>query len=295
MKTVNIEILRVGRWNGRDFDSQDLADIVSSFDGLELSGRVPVGIGHQRRDDRESEGWIVALRLRDNVLVATVEIVNEELLGKIEAGKFKNVSVELMYGVESDGADYPVVLCGLAILGGVPPAVIGLQPLDKAIQERVGNAARAERIAFAVKGVSLTRERSDDASRLRQENAKLVTQLIDAKFNAAIEAGTILPRDREAFRKRYSAKGTVADAEAWIASSPKPPSAGPSTRRTPDEPVTGSPDEQLVSLANEAMRAARGDGETLTFEQAAVKVMRANPDLARKYQAMPTDLYGQRQ
>jgi hypothetical protein len=284
--TLEVEIMKVGTWNKRTYAVADLHEIVQSFGELGLSGQVPVGLGHQRKDSEPAEGWITALRVQGDVLVADVQIVNDALIDDIKAGLWRNVSVELALNVQRGKKKYEYVLVGLALLGAVPPAVQGLRPLSDSVSSIVENAKCEGVLTFSRKI-----DKDDDDSPLKRENTKLVQQLIDAKFNAEIAAGRILPNERERFSKRYKDGATVADAEAWIASAPRPSKGQRQQTRSAEEQVQTyeRADVELSARATKLIKELKAQGEQIDLREATFRVLRADPDLAKRYANMPSD------
>jgi hypothetical protein len=148
-----VEIFAPGNWNGDEYTESDLDSMVESF--YALKGRVdpPVKLGHTsdefntelaRKMGVEPEvvtgeqgkgqialGWVENLRRKGSILVADFTNVPEPLAELIESRSYRKVSAEIYIDWKDSGNNYPLVLCGVALLGAEPPAVSTISGLEK--------------------------------------------------------------------------------------------------------------------------------------------------------------------
>jgi hypothetical protein len=148
-----VEIFAPGNWNGDEYTEADLDSMVESF--YALKGRVdpPVKLGHTS-DEFNTElarkmgvepgvvtgeqgkgqialGWVENLRRKGSILVADFTNVPEPLAELIESRSYRKVSAEIYIDWKDSGNNYPLVLCGVALLGAEPPAVSTISGLEK--------------------------------------------------------------------------------------------------------------------------------------------------------------------
>lgn len=283
-KTIqNVEIFAVGEWNGREFDRADLDAMVRAFNDLSLADRLPVKLGHEAKDTEPAQGWISELRRDGDKLLATLTQVPAGLVDDIKAGRWRHVSIELLADVVADGANYPWVPAGLAILGSARPAVDVLRPLHEIIARALPVGVRfRERLAFS--------RAPDEAETLRAEIARLNRELVGREFDEAVRSGRILPRDRHAFEVRMGRDATLEEARKWITTTPRPtasnrPAApGGAGQDVSTLPIDATPDLEVVRLARAEIERSGGK---LSFFDATQEVLHANPDLAERYRYMP--------
>lgn len=155
LKSVrNVEIFKAGTWNGDTYSVDDLRRMVSAF--AALHGRIdpPLKLGHssdafnqslalkmgvapemltgERGKGAIALGWVEALRLDDDTLVADFAYVPEGIASLIEQRGYRKISSEIMYNVTEDGVTYARVLAGVALLGAEIPAVSQIAGLETA-------------------------------------------------------------------------------------------------------------------------------------------------------------------
>jgi hypothetical protein len=123
-----IEILKTGTFKDSkgeevSFDSNDLNSIANNYNSNNLSS--PVTLGHPK-DNSPAMAWVERLQLRGEKLLAKVKDVSTELIESIKSKRYNNVSVSL-----SD----KLKLNHIGVIGGMPPAVDGLQNLSEAVNE----------------------------------------------------------------------------------------------------------------------------------------------------------------
>lgn len=146
------EIFAEGSWNGLSFSERDLDGIVSSFDAMGLSGRVPLKLGHEgpdARDNPESQyafGWVTRVWREGKKLLADLDIP-EKVHTLISDGFLNFVSVELLKDVKVSTRNIPWVLDAVALLGADQPAVGILKDLKALTMAR--DFKFASRVAFS--------------------------------------------------------------------------------------------------------------------------------------------------
>lgn len=130
MELRNVEIMKVGTWNGEKFSLQDLKDIVEAYD--KVGYKPPVKLGHvdeSAKPDEPAYGWVTALRLEGEKLVADFSDIPEKVAAAIREHRYDAVSSEIFFNIKRAGQTFRRALKAVALLGAAIPAVSGLKPL----------------------------------------------------------------------------------------------------------------------------------------------------------------------
>lgn len=191
---LKVEVFAVGKWNGLDFAKDDLQAIVMAYNKLGDNLQVPLKFGHNDEqpftDGQPALGWVTSLELTsENKLLATFSDVPDIVYDAMSAKLYRNVSIELEYGVEYKGDYYPWVLSGVALLGADIPAVNVLSDLqaymskDITFKKRVAfTTTQGKKQSFSKGGNSM------DIEELKQELANLKTRftVLEGDYEKAI-------------------------------------------------------------------------------------------------------------
>lgn len=129
----DIEIFRIGTWNGDTYTGSDLDKIVLNFDKLRNEKSVPLKLGHTenqkflQKDGLPSAGWVTSVKRVGDKIVASAKDVPQKIYDLIKNGAYKKVSAEIYPSYEDvNGNLYNHVLRAVALLGADVPAVDGL-------------------------------------------------------------------------------------------------------------------------------------------------------------------------
>lgn len=203
MARINrVPIFRAGSHPGsgagatREFTESDLDSMVSSFDELKLSGRVPAHYGHVEAGD-PAVGWLSRVWREGKDLLGELIDVPAKVYEAIKANLYKFTSAEIVMGQKVNGKEYPFVLYGLALLGAVRPAVDGQKPLSELLMARRPEKfwRTASPVTFSIEPAS-THTRGKSAMDEEEKKALL------AKFAALETSVTKLTTDLTASNKR---------------------------------------------------------------------------------------------
>jgi hypothetical protein len=302
MATATIEEVQIfgtGRHNGMDFDESDLDEMVRGFQRENLSGRLPVKLGHDAPDTAPAAGWITRVWRDGEKLVAALSDIPDQVMQDIREGRWRFCSIELLRDVKcASGRAYKYLLDGLALLGSARPAVDGLKPLHESMT-RAG-------LEFEGWLSFVTALPGGGGDWLRAENQQLRAQLhrerIDSLIEGDVRAGVCRPAAREQFKRLFKlndegAYGRITpdDWKAFRASQPPGAPRGAATHSNNVDTI-GAPDAVLVErtrqyLRDNELRHLQLTGERLTFERAAHivthEVARTEPALLRRYIELP--------
>lgn len=277
----NIEILRPGTWNGREITVADCKAVVASFSALQLRGRLPVKLGHTQDDSLPAVGWIIAVRFDGSVLYADLEpTADGKLLDEIRSGRFRFVSVELLFNASVEGKLYSCVLDGLALLGAARPAVHGLAPLNS-----VGLSSRAGVTVESRVALSYEWPRNDDT-----EVVKLRRELLMTTIEADVRARKTLPATRERFLASFGRDASLDDWKAYSAKYPAPRSNTTTQSLAPSDPTpsrfdttSGTSSARFSALVKSIQYEAEERGTPIDYATASRVAMRRDPDLFKAY------------
>jgi len=176
MKSWQVEVLSVGTWNGDTFTRADLQEIAANFARLRRHLRVPLKFGHAdgqtllgQADGDPALGWVAALDVRGDRLVATFSHVPLLVHQAVQTSLYRHVSSEIAYQVTFQGERIGKVLVGVALLGADLPAVSNLADLGAYLSARGLTPRRVYRFARAgsdpdSQGRAMTRSATHPAS-----------------------------------------------------------------------------------------------------------------------------------
>lgn len=296
MDLKGVELFKTGRWNDvKTFVRDDLEAMADSFAALRLGGRVPLKFGHNEdqpiTDGQPALGWVDRVYVEGDVLKGDFTDLPRSVYDAIKAGRYKFVSVELLRDVAAGDREYPWVLSAVALLGADIPAVAGLRDLQALTHSRRAGFPTGTRMTFTINGGQ--EPMTDEAKKLRDENAKLQRQLVAQAQDFAIVTGRCRPAERERFNRRHGEGGTLTEWNEWLRDVQRPQNFNRDERRGGNDSRAehkdtmrdeDGPDSELVALAQAEVEKSGGK---LNYFAAQRKVLRSNPDLAQRYRLQP--------
>lgn len=126
----DVEIFRVGKWNGDTYSEKDLDDMIEAYTAVGY--RPPVKKGHEAGGAEPAFGWVENLRRQGDKLLADFANVPNELADAIKAKRFGSVSAEIFFNLTRNGKRFRRALKAVAVLGADVPGVADLKPLYEA-------------------------------------------------------------------------------------------------------------------------------------------------------------------
>lgn len=183
------DIFAVGKWNGLDFEVQDLEDMVDSFNKLKAVHKVPLKLGHDDQNNRVGQpalGWLsdmyVDYSKQPIRLMGEFEDVPEILGQAFEKNLYRNVSIELDFKVRHKGDLYNQVVSAVAILGSELPAVNVLEDLRAFMSRAPKIEQRHYKCEKRANFSANINQSEEDTMTLEQENAELKLSLAEEKL-----------------------------------------------------------------------------------------------------------------
>jgi hypothetical protein len=128
----DVEIFETGKWNGDEYNAQDLDEIVEAFTALGGKLKPYVKLGHDpkqamlQKDGMPAAGWITGLKRVGNKLVANMSSVPEKIYNLIQSKAYGRFSSEIFWNLKDEGKTYRRALKAVALLGADTPAVTSL-------------------------------------------------------------------------------------------------------------------------------------------------------------------------
>lgn len=306
MNTLTAEIFASGKWNGMSFTTADLENIVTAFNQLKDVHKVPLKFGHNDEqpftDGQPALGWVDSVWVENDILFAKFTDVPDAVFSAMSNKLYRHVSIELDMAVQHAGADYELVLSGVALLGADIPAVNILKDLTAYMSKQ------KERIAFSGKRKTFTYEDTDMATveelqaqlaaanakvtALEGTNTQLATEQKRIKFAAEkttltatledlVKKSIIKPAKREELLNQFKEDDATVERLKFAASmlADNAPAHKEQEQGRQGKAEEGTPDLIIVSRINKM----RGENPSLNFSAAKSAVMKADPDLARAY------------
>lgn len=211
MKTLKgIEVFAVGKWNGMAFQAHDLAAMAEAYAALRDVHKVPVKLGHNAEqpftDGKPALGWVDALYVRGDKLVADLVDVPDVVAKAIKNRLYRRVSIELSIDVKYQGKHIPFVVDAVALLGADLPAVNVLEDLNAYMSRDAAQFSFARQEKFSAVAGSITEGRND-------MNEEEVKKVVDAAVGPLkVEFGKLQARNTEL----ETEKKTLADANTAL-------------------------------------------------------------------------------
>ena len=326
MELKSAEIFSVGKWNGLEFSDSDLEAIVRSFESLQLSGRVPLKLGHndeqQMVDGQPALGWVGRIWKEGGKLLADFVNVPNVIYQAIRDKLYNFVSVELLQDAEQSGDKYPWVLSAVALLGSDRPAVSNLKELSKLVMSRraayqfsragtlnlkgdsddmADDKVEAELAALKAKvqtfedeNKALKAERDKLVENGIKEKAAAIKSATEQKFETAIAAKTLLPAHRERFFKWTFPKTDEqiiefdsSEADRYIEENKVAPPATTTGSKTRESEDGKTPDVRVA----QRVRICMSENPGMSYKDAMVLVLRDDPVLGDEYRYMPDNMF----
>lgn len=116
-----VELFKTGDYGDKGkFTTAELDQMVANFNA---ANRVPVVIGHPKTEDR-AFGWISSLKREGELLLGRLDQLHPTVQTALAEGAYRNHSIKAVKTPDKGWR-----LAHLGLLGAVPPAVEGLQPI----------------------------------------------------------------------------------------------------------------------------------------------------------------------
>lgn len=224
-----IEIFRTGRHTDihgvpRNFTAADLAEIAGSYSPE--THEAPLVVGHPRTD-APAWGWVRALQVVGDRLMATPDQVQPAFSEAVQTGTYKKVSAAF-YSPTDNHNPTPGRwhLRHVGFLGAQPPAIKGLAPiafgegdvLDKAVviesdaaEPAAGPAAHTPHQPDSPKQEQTVTP--EEVAALKAQNEKLERELAEARQREATAAASARTAEHVAFAESLISAAKVPEAD----------------------------------------------------------------------------------
>jgi len=138
----DVEVMSVGTWNGDKFTTEHLQNLAHNFDALKDTVKPFLKLGHNQKqeDGKPSMGWVKALKVSGDKLIATLTQVPEVVYKAIKGGRYKRLSAEIYFNMRDKAGNIRKrVLRAVALLGADVPAVDNLADIDAYLTQSILN------------------------------------------------------------------------------------------------------------------------------------------------------------
>jgi len=125
----DVEVFKAGNYPQGEWPPEKVKKMVDDYDPKFL--KAPVTKDHGQWG--ESDGWVIALRLEGDTVVATLDELSTELYGEIKDAKYRTVSIEPFDPLAETGGPY---LGAVSFLGAANPQVKGLKEIKFSDESR---------------------------------------------------------------------------------------------------------------------------------------------------------------
>jgi uncharacterized protein (UPF0335 family) len=125
----NVEIFKVGEWNGETYTIKDLDEIVKAHNEIGDQIKPFVKLGHDedqkllQEDGYPSAGWLTNVRQENGVLFTDIKSMPKKIYELVKNKAFGRFSSEIYWNLKMGGKKYPRALKAVALLGANTPAV----------------------------------------------------------------------------------------------------------------------------------------------------------------------------
>lgn len=217
----DVEIFRVGTWNGLEFTEAHLDEMVGAFDKVGFTPALKVDTGKQGRPTHApggpAFGWVESIRRVGDRLLATFRDVPSKLLQAIREKSFDRVSAEIFTKFERNGQKFGRVLSAVELLGAAVPAVAGLKPVSESLgfsADVEGQESITATIEmFAEESESVEEAEMPDKDKLTEEQREIKAKLDESIAKLAEAEAKVAALTEEVEKGKQSKPDTFAESE----------------------------------------------------------------------------------
>lgn len=186
MKIDSVEIMSVGRWNGKDITDEKLDQVIEAFQATKDFSLPVLKLGHNaeqdllKKDGLPAAGYVSNVYKKGNKLLADFVDIPDKIFKLLKKKAYKKVSVELYSGLKFDGKTYPTFLGAVALLGADLPAMQNLNDIlsmytfsQPILQNDENNNSIIDRFEFSLEDKSM----DEDLKKQIEEQKKLIDEL----------------------------------------------------------------------------------------------------------------------
>lgn len=219
------EVFRPGVWNGKAFGPEVVDQIIEAFEANKDGLKVPLRVG-DHESLRPAGGWVTGLKNVGGRLMAELSDVVPAVGQAINKRLYKQTSIGLWRNhKDENGKTWPWVLNHIALLGGVLPAVRGLDDIPALFEGEgdrevitLDNQEHEDMDVKVMEGLLAKADAANEA--LRGANVELTAQV--AELTKKLEAAEKTVSDGKAEltaagEKLKDAQTKVAEFEAKVA------------------------------------------------------------------------------
>jgi hypothetical protein len=131
----NVEIFSAGVWNGDEFTTKDLDNMVAAFEETKDTVRPFLKLGHSteqkllQAEGLPAAGWVGRVFRKGDKLMADFIDLPSKIFELIENKSFRSVSAEIFFGIDIKEKHFDKLLGAVALLGAETPGVMNLSDI----------------------------------------------------------------------------------------------------------------------------------------------------------------------
>ena len=135
MDLKSVEIMSIGRWNGKEITEQTFDDVIEAFEKTKTYAKPVLKLGHNdeqkllAKDGLPAAGWVANVYKQGKKLCADFVDIPTKIYELIQKKAYRKVSVELYSGLTLEGKTFPTFLGAVALLGADLPAMTSLDDI----------------------------------------------------------------------------------------------------------------------------------------------------------------------
>lgn len=207
-----VEVFRVGKWNGRDFTLDDLKGMAEAFAETKTAVMPFLKLGHGdsqdilKSDGLPAAGWVDALRLEGEALVADFSGIPSKVYDLLERGAYRARSIEIWRDVKIAGKTHKWLMTAVAFLGAELPAVDGLNDILNLFAANGGEALTFEAAGEPLR-INLGGDDGQEGNKMDIEQLKAALAVSEkGRTDAVAQAATFEKAAKDAEKVAADAK-----------------------------------------------------------------------------------------
>lgn len=130
-----VEIFSTGKWNGDNYSTDDLKEMVNAFEETKAGARPYIKLGHDPKqkllqtDGLPAAGWIDRVYIQGDKLMADFVDIPSKVYALIKQKAYRKVSSEIFWNIKIGAKTYKRMLAAVALLGSDTPGVMNLSDI----------------------------------------------------------------------------------------------------------------------------------------------------------------------
>lgn len=178
-----VEVFSVGTWNGDEYTSNDLDEMIRAFNETSQTCRPALKLGHDpnqellQKDGYPAAGWVGKLYRQGEKLVADFIDIPDKIFKLLEKKAYRNVSSEIYWDINLGEKAYKRMLAAVALLGADMPAVTNLKDIMATYVQKLNPNANRKSYAISVEGLRINLNTESGGEAMEKDLEQLESEL----------------------------------------------------------------------------------------------------------------------